>query len=253
MKEIEDAFSAVTKTILGKSLSPIDDYNDWLTSNLREMPKHKSAISDREMYDPPLVFYKPVLPTEVKLDEAMEIGKKDIGKENALKINLHNASRLLKSILYSTPEREMGQNINNVECSMLIDSSHNYRVISFSHCKLCAYSFWPRQSEYLIGVDTVFSSKFCLKCYNSVNLTRCFETSHSSHCSDCYFCHNCDGLSDCMFCTNVKSMRYAIFNKQYPKEEYMKIKKIVLNEIAVKLEKNKTLDLNIFNIGCYKK
>ena len=51
---------------------------------------------------------------------------------------------------------------------------------------------------------------------------------------------------------HAKSLRYAIFNKQYPKEEYLKIKKIIQNEIFSKLEKDKNLELNIFNIGCAK-
>ena len=33
-------------------------------------------------------------------------------------------------------------------------------------------------------------------------------------------------------------------------EDYLKVKKLVLDEIANKLEKNKKLDIDIYNIGC---
>jgi len=47
----------------------------------------------------------------------------------------------------------------------------------------------------------------------------------------------------------VKAKRYAIGNVEMKKEEYLKIKKLVLTEIANKLEKDKKLDLNIYNVG----
>ncbi|MFH0817693.1 MAG: hypothetical protein V1909_03600, partial [Candidatus Micrarchaeota archaeon] len=89
-------------------------------------------------------------------------------------------------------------------------------------------------------------------CYNSVKLTRCFEMDSCRSCSDSYFSHNCEGLSNCMFCFNAKSLRYAIGNVEVGREQYMKIKKRVLDEIVKKLEKDKNLDLDIYNIGCYK-
>lgn len=52
-----------------------------------------------------------------------------------------------------------------------------------------------------------------------------------------------------MFCFNVKAKRYAIGNVEYPKEEYLRVKKLVLDEIAAKLEKGKKLEWSIFNVG----
>ena len=55
-----------------------------------------------------------------------------------------------------------------------------------------------------------------------------------------------------MFCFNAKSLRYAIANKEYPKEEYLRIKKLILDELNSRLEKSKKLEMSIFNIGCHK-
>ena len=71
-------------------------------------------------------------------------------------------------------------------------------------------------------------------------------------CSDSYFCHNIENCDNCMFCFNIKSKRYAIGNVEYPKEEYLKIKKLVLAELVSKIEKDKKLEMDIYNIGCKK-
>ncbi len=247
-KAIEQAFEAATKVVLGKTLSGLENYEDWLQTNLRPAKKHKSAVSSQMVYDPPLSFYAPASKRAVKQSEALELGKHSLSESDALSLNLSNAAKLLEPLRHHTSDAITGQNVEVEECSLYINSSYCYRACSFVNCKFCAYSFWPRDSEYMFGVDTVFSSKFCIKCYNSVNLTRCVEVSHSSNCSDSYFCHNCDACSECMFCTNAKALRYAIFNHQYPKEEYLRIKKLVLEEIAQKLEKNKKLELSIFNL-----
>ncbi|MBM3228892.1 hypothetical protein FJZ26_00515 [Candidatus Parvarchaeota archaeon] len=62
--------------------------------------------------------------------------------------------------------------------------------------------------------------------------------------------HNCESLDNCMFCFNTKSKRYAIANKEVGREAYMKIKKLFLDEIGEKLEKNKDLKTSIYTIGC---
>ena len=251
-KQIEEDFAMLTRLLLGKSLGQLKEYEGWLQEHRREIPSHKSAVGERMIFDPPLIFYKHIAGRGVKPDEALRLGGKDIGNEQARRLDFTNAASLLASIAYFTTENTYGTNVEVEECSLYGNSSYCYQVHSFVNCKHCAHSFWPRDSEYLFGVDTVFSSKFCLKCYNSVNLTRCFEVSHSSNSSDCYFCHNLDACSECLFCTNSKSLRYAVFNHEVGKEEYLCVKKLVLEEVSRRLEKDKRLGLNIFNVGCSK-
>jgi hypothetical protein len=52
-----------------------------------------------------------------------------------------------------------------------------------------------------------------------------------------------------MFCFNVKAKKYAIANVEVGKEKYMAIRKKVLDELTNRLEKEKRLDLNIFNLN----
>jgi hypothetical protein len=52
-----------------------------------------------------------------------------------------------------------------------------------------------------------------------------------------------------MFCFNVKSKRYAIGNVELGRDKYLEVKQKVLEEIVKKLEKNKSLEISIFNLG----
>ncbi len=252
MPEIEEAFQLATKVLLGVSLQGIQLHGEWLYENHRKLTTTKSAISGKPISNPPMLFYRLISLRAVKFDEWPEIGKHSIPAEETKGIALSSAKKIIEPIRYYTPESVLGQNIAVEECSHYIDSSYCYKVNSFVSCKYCAYSFWPRDSEYLFGVDTVFSSRFCLKCYSSSNLTRCFEVANSTNCSDSYFCYNCDALDNCMFCFNTKSKRHAIGNVEYPREQYLRIKKLLLDEIARKIEKEKRLSLSIFNVGCQK-
>ena len=252
-KEVEEAFLSVTKLLFGHALTGgIDAYGPWLVSGQRPTRTVASKKSGKPVYIPPLSFHRQIDRAYVKPEEADEFGRRSLSQPEAEALTLDNASAKLQPILAYSPEVVMGQNVSVEECAHYIDSSFCYRVISFAHCKFCAYSFWPRESEYLFGVDTVFTSKACIHCYNSVNLTRCFEVSHSSSSSDCFFCHNVENCEDCMFCFNTKAKRYAIGNVEYQKEEYLRIKKMVLTEISAKLEKDRKLELSIFNVGCKK-
>ncbi|MFH1306554.1 MAG: hypothetical protein ABIH83_02775 [Candidatus Micrarchaeota archaeon] len=250
-EKIEEAFGTLTKVVLGKKLENMQDYEEWLITNVRVEVQRKSAISDEVFYIPPFLRFMLTKEKIVSFEESFEtLGKRMVSAQEAKGLDLSNAAQKLKEISYYTPEVRVGENFELERCSITANSSYGYRLIYFAECKFCACSMWPRESEYIFGSEIVFSSKFCLKCYNSSYLTRCFEVSNSTMSSDCYFCHNIENCTECMFCFNVKSKRYAIGNTEYPREEYMRIKKLVLDEIVGKLEKGRKLDLNIFNIGC---
>ena len=250
MKEIEEVFQTLTEVLFAKRLSGVETYEEWLRRDIRQPSESRSPLSGKGVFSPPLLFYKPASRGAIKAEEVESVSALELGREAVMKLTLANAPSSLRSIAFHTPEKILGRNEQVVECCPpYIDSSICYRCTSFAHCKYCAYSFWPRDSEAVFGSDTVFSSKYCLKCYNSLNLSRCFEVSHSSHCSDCLFCHNCDACSDCLFCFNAKALRYAIFNHELGREKYMEVKKRVVADMVARLEKNKKLEMGIFNIG----
>ena len=245
----DKTFQMMTALILGRKLSGFIDYEEWLLKHVSGMIKVKSVISDKEVYLPENEFYKEVKERVVTIEEAYEeLGKKQITENELEKLSLSNAASTLRNISVTTSDTQYGTNSNLIECPMYYNSHYGFRAPALNQSKHVIYSFWPRQSEYMIGCHYVFSSKFCIKCYNCENITRCFEVSDSNNCSDCYFCHNCDNVSNSMFCFNVKSKRYAIANVEVGRKQYMKIREIVLNEIVGKLERDKMLEIDIYNL-----
>ena len=172
-----------------------------------------------------------------------------LGKAEALALDLSNAPLHLGPLVYIASEWSEGKKSNLTDCNIYIDGSDCYRVSGAVYAKNCGLCFWPKSSEYAFGCDTLFSSSACIRCFYSTKLTRCFEMDACSNCSDSLFCHNCENLTECMFCFNVKGKRYAIANVEYPKEEYLLVKKKLLCEMAITLQKEQKLGLDIYSIG----
>lgn len=249
MKEIEKAFESTCTVLFGKKFGPIKDYAPWLLERIEEELVLKSPLSGKKFCAAGIPYYKKDLNGRLlPLDESLEIGKKHISQSEAEGLSLANAKEKLGDIAYISSEISIGENIGVVECAGKVSSQFCYHGTYYTFCKYCAYSWWPRQSEYVFGAETLLSSKFCIKCYSSTNLTRCFEVSDSNNCSDCYFCHNCENVTEGLFCFNAKGLRYAIGNKQVSREEYARVKKMLLQFVAAELERKKKITGDIFSI-----
>ncbi|MFA5105464.1 MAG: hypothetical protein WC506_00730 [Candidatus Micrarchaeia archaeon] len=251
-KKTEEEFAAVTRLVLGRELHAVKDYEAWLWENVQQIKKTASSISGKEVLISPECHFEEAEGRLVTLEEEKELGKLSLPKEGIESLSLENAASMLEKISMTSSDLHAGKNIAMSDSAMYRESSGCYQASCVAYCKSCAYCFWPRQSENCFGSSLVFSSKFCMKCYNSTGLNRCFEVSDSANCTDSYFCHNCENLQNCMFCFNTKAKRYAIGNVEVGRDAFLKIKERLLGEIGAKLEKNKALEQNIYNIGASK-
>lgn len=112
---------------------------------------------------------------------------------------------------------------------------------------LCLYHYPIVKKKSASGKEIAFSTdRYCetakLLSYDEVDFRKRYKPLN--------LCHNIEDCQECMFCFNVKSLRYAIGNVEVGKERYLKIKRMVLDEISKKLEKDKNLGISIYNIGC---
>jgi hypothetical protein len=250
IQEFEKNFQMITGIVLGKKLVNHADYEKWLTRYVMTIEQEKSKISEKIVQLPPFQFYRDIRNNVVDIDEAYEIlGKKQLSESELNAFSFSNAKTALKNISTTTPDTRYGVNSNILDCPLYYNSHSCYKSPALNKSRGCLYSFWPRYSEYLVGCYYTFSSKYCVKCYNSQDLTRCFEVSDSNNCSDCYFCHNVENLQNCMFCFNVKSKRYAIANVEVGPEAYSRIKKLLLDDILKKLEKDKDLKISVYELA----
>ena len=250
-KEIEEAFQKTTSIILGKPLyHGIDNYSEWLKKHTRKNEACSSVFSKTQLHRWDYCCYFE-LPKDrlVTIDEAIAIGAGSaISSSEAETFGIKTAHQMIGDIAFFSPEYKDGTNLNLSECPNASDSMNCYRSSPIVYSKYCGYSFWPRSSEYAFGCGALLSSQFCINCYHSVKLTRCFELDSSRNCSDCLFSHNIENCQDCMFCFNVKNMKYVVGNIEVGKEQYARIKKLVLEEIVRKVESGKLVP-DIYSIG----
>jgi len=253
MGSVHEAFSKTARLLLGSELGGMDDYEGWLKRGVRWKREVESEVSGKKVAVPLLAFYNLAKRGFVTMEESLELGKKPSPVKDIESVCLKNASACFREILFFTPEMMLGENICVEDTCTSFSSQYSIRGIYPNSCKYTAYCYWPRNSQYVFGSSMLFSCEFCMKCSNSENLTRCFETSDSHSCSDCYFCHNCENMRDSMFCFNAKNMKYAIGNTELGRQEYMRIKELILGEIAARLKRDKTLQPSIFNVSCASK
>ncbi|VVB98056.1 Uncharacterised protein [uncultured archaeon] len=247
---VEAAFRNASAVLFGRPLKGLKEYGAWLEAYEIGSIAAPSAVSGMQVYGPAFEFYRPIAKNFVRLSEALTLGSRaKIARDAAEELRLENASAVVNGLAYVSPEIVFGRSMNVIDCGDYQNAVNIYRGSFVFDSKNIAYSFFPKFCEDAYGCHMLLSCKYCMRCRNSTNLNRCFEVTDSNNCSDCYFCHNCENVQDSMFCFNTKSKRYAIGNVEVGREKYMRIKKLVLDEIAGKLEKGKRLDLGIYSLS----
>jgi len=250
---IEREFSDTTKIIFGKSLIGMDNYADWLCRHTHQMQETKSAISGKRMLWVPYGISLIPMPENriVTIKEADLLGETTcISPSEAEGMSLKNAHKSIGKIAYFKVDVRDGQTNNLIDCSYCIGGSDCYYISMCVRPKYCAFGMFPKDSTNCFGMDSLMDSNFCVKCYHSTKLTRCFEMDNCRDCADSMFCHNCESLSNSMFCFNVKSKRYAIGNAEIGRDAFMNVKKKLIDEILERIEKDNRLDLSIYDVGC---
>ena len=252
LAKIESIFSNTTEMLLGKRQSGIDAYAPWLRKHVLKMDVGKSIISGKPMlladYSNYLIYPRHRLVTML---EAEYIGDHlRLEQEEAEKLSFAEISEGISKIAYLSPEFFFGENINVTECSTQYQSMNAYRSPGASFTKNTAYSFWPRKGDCIFGSSMAFECFFCINCYYSENLNRCFEVDSSKSCSDSYYLHNCENVRSSLFCFNAKNLAYAIGNTVVGKEEFGRAKQMLLAWTNERLAKKKEVPLSIFDVGC---
>jgi hypothetical protein len=111
----------------------------------------------------------------------------------------------------------------------LENSDYSLNANHLKNCYLVRDASGSEDSAYLIMDDRSRNTFDCDKtvscelCYDSFNLTNCYQTVLSVNCDDCrsvVLSKDCVSCSDCVGCVNLRNKQYCIFNEQLTKEEY---------------------------------
>lgn len=256
IKPVEEAFTETCRLLFGKPVGDLHSLGAYLSKHVRSVKSVPSCITRENVYYFPMEYDKKLAKTGrmfrlVEMD-AVSIIREWPDKPAMEELILANIASLVSPIAYFCPEIEI-QSSNMSECTCIQGAHDGFRASRVYFTKFTAYSFWPRDSDHVFGCDSMRNSSFCINCYNSYKLTRCFEADTSQNCSGSYFIHNCENVHDSMFCFNAKNLKHAIGNVEIGQEKYLAIKRLVLNEIAKKVEKEKKLDIDIYNLPSWQK
>lgn len=250
---IEAAFSHASKIVLGTELRGLSNYSSWLKRHLRPSEKRKSVFSGRDVFVAGYARYLDLPADRTALeDEAVAVAKLATQDKDVKKLTLSNAHEYIGKFAYFSLDFHDGTNSNINDCFAYAYSTNTLECYPCVQIKDSAYNFWPRSSEHLFGCGVLFDSSFCIHCYQSVKLSRCFEVDSSRDCSDCYYSHNIENCQSCLFCFNVKNKRYAIGNVEVGRGKFLEAKKILLDYIGRELEAKESLSLDIYNLADYK-
>lgn len=132
---------------------------------------------------------------------------------------------------HTTTERQIDStNVAESDNVYFSDSVYRSQDISSSRNIIFSDSLAPG-CEYVAAGQRSQSSTFCLRLEDSKECSNSFSVSWSNKIVNSFFIHDAANLQDCMFCSHMNSKQYCIANMQFTKEEYEKIKPMVLQWI----------------------
>ncbi len=112
-----------------------------------------------------------------------------------------------------------------------VDCEYVDGVYLSKNCYFCFVCFDLEDGAYntlgfyckkLVDCDAVDASE---KCYESINSSKCYNSTYLIDCNSCTDCHFSTFLiscTDCFGCVGLTHKKYCIFNKQFSKGEYFK-------------------------------
>ncbi len=241
---INRTFKSTCRVVFGKELGELTDYEGWLSEHTGSLREEKSASSGKKV----------CLGINDYCKGACFASFEELDFEKKFQPICLNEAKDIDSILGALKERlcytgnVILGNSKFIEASAnVIDSHYVFGSAIVSDSKHIAYSKFIRSSEYEFGTYGDGNSSHIMRCSDGYKNMRCFECHSCANLSDCYYCNRCQNCQNCMFCFGARNKQYAIGNQEMPKEKYLAIKARLLSEMALKLEKGKSI-FSLFDI-----
>lgn len=247
-RKIEEAFASATKILFGKPLSPIGRYEKWLLERTPAAANAKSALGKGSCYMPDYSFFGRVPRGRLASKEEFESAGKMRMQGLSEASTLAQIANEMKKFAYFVPDYSEGSNVNVQNSTGYFNCMNIANGFDIFDTKNSGNVFSVLGSEAVFGCYRILSSKFIIHCYEAYSLNRCFEMDYAKNCNDSMFCHNVESLDNCMFCFNVKGKRYAIANCEVGREEYLRVKKIVVDGIVAALERDGKMGFDVYNV-----
>ena len=145
----------------------------------------------------------------------------EIWKENLRKNTFSNINDLLHKV--PVWDRFSINNENSDYVHITENSKNSYMCSWSTSIENCLYVTYWNFSNNCIDCRFIENSQQCFDC---IRIDNCFSLQHSEWCgwcSDSQYLYNCTNCHDCFNCSDLTNKAYCINNKQYTKEEYLKL------------------------------
>ena len=244
---VDEAFGKTTKLILGESLAPIYKYEPWLMGiNLFNMRKVLGAFERTAMKHSYGGFDKLHSARLVREQDFFDIAQKT--QVGGIDTKLDELRQKLAEKIYFTCALTVMPSTNTVDTPYSLRCNDTYVAIGVE-AKYVGYAVAIKSNYIFGGLGRVVESNFDINCYDSVNITRCFEVDGSYNTSDSLFCHNCENVTNGLFSFNVKGKSNVVCNTQVGKDGFLKAKKVVLDYVLERLKQGKDVEgLHLFSV-----
>lgn len=145
---------------------------------------------------------------------------------------MERAKKEFREFMFTQLHRDVYMN-NSVNCT-------GQYLYNCKNAKDCYVAVRVEDSRYFERGDTVKDSYDCLTggeqelCYESINPDHCNGAFFTNYChtdNDIWYSDSCQSSENIFGCVSLKSASYSIFNKQYDKEEYKKLKSKLIEQM----------------------
>ncbi|MCX6769656.1 MAG: hypothetical protein NT051_03170 [Candidatus Micrarchaeota archaeon] len=247
---VRRAFESCCRVVLGSQPSELERYCGWLAPKAARVSKVKGFEGEQTFHaDFPLIGKLPAcslasLGTALSSPQKRQISISE-GETPGLE---EIAGRAGKIALFTFEKRE-GRCLDISETAGASDAVGCHRLLFAFTSSLSGLSSIVTESKYIFGgYLRMLNSEFCISCFNLTQCKGCLEADSSYRSSGLYFCHNCEDVENGILCFNLKGARYAVLNQPVGKEEFARVKKMLLEYINRELEEKGELGRSIFEL-----
>ena len=143
---------------------------------------------------------------------------------------LEDLLQIWKKTNYTTTER-IFDCINVAECDPLYHCENAFRCTDCRDSKNIIFTDGCGDCNSLIASQRSGNCNFGLRVDDSDNCNNSYNVICSAKINNSLFIQDCNNLYECIFCSHIANKRYCIANMQFEKEEYLEIKKVIIDWI----------------------
>lgn len=135
-----------------------------------------------------------------------------------------------EEVNYLTGEKYINSK-DAMESDGIYNSSSIYHSMSIFDSKNTIFSYKNFDCNYMLASRDNSSCTLGIRMKENIFCSSGFEVSWSNKVSRSMYIHDSFDLFECLFCSHTRSKKYCIANMQFEKDEYLKIKKMVVDWI----------------------